>query len=101
MFNRLTSTTSTERPKEIRVALGGHRGKYTIGQNNLHGKDLVGGQTVDTAQRRVSTSKNVTSTDTNGLEDEVRNDRIGPCHGSSRTFPSPPTKLMPLSLAKA
>jgi hypothetical protein len=49
MFNRLTSTTSTERPKEIRVALGGHRDKYTIGQNNLHGKDLVGGQTVDTA----------------------------------------------------
>lgn len=66
----LTTTATTEGPEEIGVALLSHGDKATVSQDNLHGKDLISGQTVDTGEGRVATAKHVATSNTDSLVDD-------------------------------
>lgn len=63
----LTTTTTAEGPEEIRVALLRHSDKATVGEDNLHGEDLISGQTIDTGHGGVATAKEVTTTNADSL----------------------------------
>lgn len=65
--NQLTTTATTNSPEEIGVARLGHGDKATVGKDNLQGENLISGQAVDTGQRRVATTENITTSNTDGL----------------------------------
>ena len=67
--DKLTTTATTDGPEEIGVALLGHGDKATVGQDNLHGEDLISGQTVYTGQGRMATTKHVATSNTDSLVD--------------------------------
>lgn len=68
---KLTTTATTDGPEEIGVALLGHGDKATVGQDNLHGEDLISSQTVNAGQGRMATAEHVSTSNTDSLVDEL------------------------------
>lgn len=64
----LTTTATTDCPEEIGVVLLSNSDEATVGKDNLHGEDLVSGQTVDTRQGGVTTAENITTGNTDSLK---------------------------------
>lgn len=64
---KCAATTTSQSPEQVGV--GGRRGGHelAVGQDNLHGEDLVSSHTVDRGQGRVATTEDVATHDTDGL----------------------------------
>jgi hypothetical protein len=65
---RLTTTAAAKTPKEIRVGLVIGRNETAIGQDNLHGQNLVSRHAVQAGQWRVTSPRHVSTGNANGLQ---------------------------------